>query len=452
MVGKSTKAVYGNNDEGTAIMMKKIAAILLVFALLGFSSNAYALQTCGTATASGMLPAEFFGFSISPATAGNSSLFPTVGFGNMRISGSGTDWRSLNPSGSCSPTCSGTFSFSSLDAQLLLAKNNNKTVILTLGFTPAWCSSSPGTAAPAGAGSGAAPVDIASGDNCWKNYITAVVNHSLASSTAHIIAYELWNEFDGSFWQGTDAQMVTLAKDAYKIIHTLDPNAKLTTPSVSSFSPSSGQGHDAFVSYFNAGGAAANAQDIVAIHSYPPGTPPDEPDGYIPAQIDGLRALMTTYSIGSEQIWYTEGGFNGSSQTTKTMPQQQAWMAQQYIFMWAKGVRSYAWFQWDNQTFGTMETSGVINSLGIAYGQVGIWLIGSTHPTTPCAQDSSSAWICNLTLSNGSTAEILFNNTSTAAHAIPSIYTHYQTLDSATKNNISGNSLALGIKPVLVIP
>ena len=60
----------------------------------------------------------------------------------------------------------------------------------------------------------------------WKAFVTAVVTHSLSSPELHIAYYELWNEPDFKRnWTGTPAQLVTMAKDAYAIIHKLDPKA-----------------------------------------------------------------------------------------------------------------------------------------------------------------------------------------------------------------------------------
>src|SRR6202166_3188110 len=85
---------------------------------------------------------EFFGFSMSPATISDTSRFPSVPFGTMRVTGSGVDWRSIN-------SVQGTFSFKLLDEWLALAQTNNKDVLLTLGRTPQWDSKRP-TKADAG--------------------------------------------------------------------------------------------------------------------------------------------------------------------------------------------------------------------------------------------------------------------------------------------------------------
>lgn len=415
--------------------MKKTTIAILFLLFVALSAHA---QT--------PLPADFFGFSISPTTLTTPANFPSVGFGSMRVSGFNSQWSHLNPS-------NGTYNFTDLDSWLALANAQGKEVVLGVYFTPAWASSNPTGSCTAGAGTCYPPSDIASGDNFWKAYITALVNHSLASTTAKVTYYEMWNEIDGAgFWQGTSAQMVTLATDATTIIHALDPTAKVLSPSVSSFnSNGTGQGWTALNNYFAAGGGSASAGDIVNIHSYPPGTPPPQPTE-LPAEITALQALMTSYGIGSQPIWFTEDGWNGSAKTGMNSDQQVAWVGQSRLYEWSGGVHTGNWFQWDNATFGTMWSSGGgVNTAGVAYGQLYNWLVGSTSASNPCTQDGTSlTWTCVLTLSNNGSAEILWNNNSTPTVTIPSNFTQYRTLDNATVNSIVNNQLTLGIKPLMV--
>ena len=386
---------------------------------------------------------EFFGFSMSPATISDTSRFPSVPFGTMRVTGSGVDWRSIN-------SVQGTFSFKLLDEWLALAQTNNKDVLLTLGRTPQWASMRPTETCAGGLGCAAPPSDVATGDNLWKAYITAVVNHSNSSATAKIHYYEIWNEADGGFWTGTNAQMLTLAKDAYAIIHALDPTAKVLTPSISSCC-GTGKGFTWMSNYFAAGGAAADAQDIVSLHAYPSGTTPPEPTNLL-GEIDQLRGLMGKYGIASEPIWFTEGAWNGSHATTMNDAQQVAWVGQQYLYMWMRDISRYYWFQWDNQTFGTMwSSSGGVKPVGVAYGELYTWLTETTHAPNPCTQASDGTWTCNLS-KLGVPRQIYWNTGTTVSVPISSTYTHYQTLDGPTINNISGQAISVGSKPIMVTP
>ena len=86
--------------------------------------------------------------------------------------------------------------------------------------------------------------------------MTALVTHA----AGRISYYELWNEPDCKcFWSGTTAQLVRMGKDAAAIIRSLDPNAKILSPSA--HGPTMATWFDGYV----AAGGAANF-DIVNVH------------------------------------------------------------------------------------------------------------------------------------------------------------------------------------------
>jgi hypothetical protein len=387
-----------------------------------------------------ILPA-LFSMDLGINSVNMPSHFPTVPFGSIRPSDPGIPWRTIEPS-------RGTYSWTELDKWLALANSQGKDILYTLGKTPQWASMRPDETCPGGSGCAAPPSDVDTGDIFWKEMVTALVQHSNASSTAKIHYYEIWNEADGGFWTGTDSQMATMAKDAWSVIHALDPSARVLAPSISSCFGTS-RGFTWLSGYFAAGGAAANAQDIVSLHAYPSGTEPLEPM-YLNTEIDQIRTLMTQYGIGSEEIAYTEGAWNGSRQTTKTSDQQVAFLAQQYLYMWAKGITRYYWFQWDNATFGTLWSNGTTLPPGVAYGQLYTWLVGSTAPANPCMTDSNQTWSCNLTLANGNPAEIVWNTNGALNFTVSPTFAHYQTLDTATPHTVSGGAVAIGNIPIML--
>src|SRR5262249_27188247 len=159
---------------------------------------------------------------------------------------------------------------------------------------------------------------------------------SLASSTAKISYYELWDEPDSSlYWTGTQAQMVTMAQTAYNIIHTLDPNAIVIGPGIAG---SNDPPTVAWMSaYWSAGGA--QYQDIVAYHAYT-GKTISYPS-YLPGLISAIQSLQQRFSIASKPIWFTEGSW-GDNKTLGpvglTDDQKVAYMAQQYLLLWGYGV------------------------------------------------------------------------------------------------------------------
>ena len=161
---------------------------------------------------------------------------------------------------------------------------------------------------------------------------------------------------------------------------------------------------------------------------------------------------MAANGIGSEDIWMTEGSWNGSGSTTMNPEQRAAWLAQQYIFLWSKGVARYYWFTWDSQRYGTLwDPANGVHPAGTAYGLLYNWLVGSVHPDQPCSQSADATWTCTLTLANGKPAEIIWNENGSISLAVRAAFTTYQTLDNSTANSIVGNTVTIGNKPILVV-
>ena len=139
-------------------------------------------STARLATAAGTLglPATFFGQTITWVSA---SHFPSVPFGSFRLWDTQTTWAEIE-------TSRNTFTWSELDAWLAVAAGEDKDVLYTFGRTPQWISMRPSESCTHGnIGCAAPPSDVDSGDASFKAFVTAVVKHSLASSTGHIKYY-----------------------------------------------------------------------------------------------------------------------------------------------------------------------------------------------------------------------------------------------------------------------
>jgi hypothetical protein len=132
--------------------------------------------------------------------------------------------------------------------------------------------------------------------------------------------------------------------------------------------------------------------------------------------------------------------------------EEAAYLAQQYIFMWAKGVGRYYWFTWDSQVYGTLwDPTGGVHPAGTAYGLLYDWLVGSVHPGQPCSQSTDATWTCTLTLASGKPAEIVWNENTAMSLTVSTAFTTYRTLDNSTANSIVGNTVAIGKKPILLV-
>jgi polysaccharide biosynthesis protein PslG len=384
--------------------------------------------------ATSALPPTFFSQTINSV---NPHDFPSVGFGSMRLWGTFTTWAEIEIS-------SNNYKWSEVDAWLELAGKEQKDILYTFGVTPQWASMRPSEACSQGnanPGCAAPPADVDSGDAHWKAFVTALVKHSLASSSGHIKYYEIWNEpNDPKCWTGTYAQLATMAKDAYAIIHSLDPNAKVVGPS-----PTGSNTVQWLASYYAAG--ARNAQDIVALHSYLTAKT-DSPA--IATRVDSLRSMMTSNGIGNLPIWSTEGGFGALPLSDS---QRVATVGQMYTLLWSKDVGRFYWYAWDSiNNWGTMWTaSGGVNASGTAYGLLYKWLVGSTHSADPCSEASDGTWTCSLTLSSDYPAEIIWNATTSKTITVSSAFATYETLTSSTVHSIAENKVTIGSEPILLI-
>jgi len=394
-----------------------------------------------TPTAMG-LPPSFFGLSISQI---NASHFPTVPFGGVRLWDTNTTWAQVE-------TSPGTYNWAELDAWLRSVNSHGKDAMYTFGRVPTWASMRPTEACPyfvADPGCAAPPADVDSGNNMWKAFVTQLVKHSLSSSELHIAYYEMWNEPDlKRNWTGTPAQLVTMAKDAYAIIHALDPNAKLVGPGASTANQ---YGVHYLPDYYAAGGA--NAQDIVGLHAYlyNGSSFATSPAG-ITTSISQLKALMAKYNISSKPIWFTEGNWNGDGGGTLTDAQKAAYLAQEYMLMWSTGsVARYYWYAWDARVGGIWNPTSGLNQAGTAFNLLSDWLIGSTHTANPCSVSTDGTWTCSLTLSSGYPGQIIWNPSISKTITVDPAFATYETLTTSSVHSIANHQVTIGALPVLII-
>jgi hypothetical protein len=367
-----------------------------------------------------------------------SADWPSVPVTGLRLWNTGTTWNDLN-------TGNGTYNWTPLNNWLSAAKSHGVTdVMWTAGWTPQYASGASSPCARGNANCKLPPSDVDTTDNYWKTFITALVNHSLASGTAHIKYYELWNEPDIA-WTGTAAQLKTMGQDAYTIIHALDPSAIVVGPSPSTANQF---GVHFLPAYYAAGGAPY--QDVVGIHAYLYTGSAFSTDPYgITTSISQMQRLMTTYGISSKPIFYTEGDWGNTNYASMTDDQRVAYLAVEYLLMWNARVARYYWYSWDETGgWGTLwSSSGGIQPAGTAYGQLYNWLTGSTNGGTPCTSDGAGTYRCSLTLASGAPAKIMWNSKTTVKIATP--FVHYQVLDTTAIAATRG-SAAIGSKPILL--
>jgi fibronectin type 3 domain-containing protein len=387
-------------------------------------------------------PASFFGISISQIQA---SHYPTVKFGAQRLWDTNTSWDKIE-------YARGSYSWNELDTWVRQLHSHGQEAMYTFGRVPHWASMRPSEACPydtATGGCAAPPSDVSSGDNLFKEFVTALVKHSMSNPDLHISYFEMWNEPDlKRNWTGSPAQLVQMAKDAYAIIHQLDSKAKLVGPAPSTANQ---YGVHYLPDYYNAGGATP--QDIVGMHAYLyNGSSFSNSPAGITTSIAQIKKLMAAHGISNKPLWFTEGNWNGDGGGNLSDAQKAAYVAQEHMLMFSTdAVQRYFWYSWDSKV-GTLWTpSGGMTLAGKAYSELQSWLIGSTHSSSPCHEGSDGTWTCSLVLGSGYPAEIIWNAGATKTITVDGTFVTSRNLSNTTVKSITNHQVQIGPLPIMVV-
>lgn len=381
-----------------------------------------ALNAQGTPTTP--IPPQYFGM----LTATTKS-WPTVPFGALRLWDTGTNWFELCSSAS---NCN----FAPLDNWINVANAKGiDDIIYTFGHTPTWASSTPSDATCSGiAGACWAPSDLKSDgtgtDQLWKNYVTAIATHV----GSRIQYWEIWNEpYLAKYWKGTNAQMVRMAQDARSIILSVNPNAKILSPS----------GNPAWLGGFLAAGGGPSI-DIFNVHTYPGSNGPE----FVLTTLNNEKAAMKQYGQQNKPLWADEGGW-GADTNVPNAATQAGQVARFYLLHWTGGAQRFYWYQWSNSVYGTLATSAGPNQSGIAYGQVNNWLVGATM-SAPC-KASKNTWSCGLSRSAGGyQAEVVWNTSGNASFTAPSQFVQYRDVAGNTHKVSANGVVTIGVSPIIL--
>ena len=460
----------------------------------GIASNTASAQT---GDGSSTIPPAYFGMMINrrplpwPTAVG-------VPLGSLRLWDTYTRWQDLNPS-------KGKYVWTNLDDWLKSAKANGvNDIMFTITGTPRWVSAGPNDTecdyagqVPGGCDH---PVDLnldGTGSNqAWRDFIYNLATHinSLdASSYAKPAYFEVWNEFTRMVkapyaWRGSNAQMVRLSEDALCILsgrgsiaatgdactaasmHVsavgLIKNALILAPNAG-LRGESGR-HQA---YFSTPGAA-EAADVLTIHPY-------AQVGRCCVKAEENISLHSTTMRGMPSnalnlpLWVTEGSW-GMENSLPDADLQAAYVARTFLVSWSLGVRRYYWDGWNlanlygalwyqNGVHGCNDGGsgkGCVNKAGVAYAQTYRWMVGNTM-TAPChgpVPPATGAWTCGLTKPDGTQLLAVWDSgqscsggsCSTSKYSAEAKYNGYYDLDGPTRHPLSGSSVQIGAKPVLL--
>jgi hypothetical protein len=378
------------------------------------------------------VPPSIFSMSVQSGVF-KDTPWPPMPITGIRLWDTFTNWSMLEPS-------RGNYDWPALDRWLDKAKEHGVDVLYTFGGTPTWASAHPTGTCDYNPGGCYAPLNVQD----WDDFVRAVATHS----AGRIKYWELWNEANQhEYWSGGIPALVTMAQHAHTIIKSIDPSARVFTPS----GVGGATDISTFLDKFLAAGGGKFV-DGVAFHGYVNSVPPSPED--VNRIVDAVRGVMAKRGLGGQPLWDTESSW-GSTTHLSNEDDQVGFVARHYVLQWSKGVQRDYWYAWNDTKTGTLWDIGThkIRRAGIAYGELVSWLTGS-EMTAPCETASDSTWTCDIMLRGGVPAQIIWNSSVSGSSAVQfrpaPKYVQYRSLDGSTAP-ISGGSVQIGSKPLLLM-
>lgn len=390
--------------------------------------------TVNSATSGPVIQTSFFGADFNKAAdwPPTDGLGAAATLGGIRLWDDGVKWADIN-------TANGVFDFTGLDTFLDNAESKNMDVLYTFGDTPQFAAvtTPPGTCLQAGPYSCAPPIDVNTDgtgtDAYFQAFVTALVTHA----AGRIAYYELWNEPDcNCFWAGNTAQLVRMGRDAAAIIRSLDPNAKILSPSA--HGPTMATWFDGYV----AAGGTANF-DIVNVHMRGENSANASPEAFLTVW-GQVQTEVQARNLTSLPIWDDEHGILSGQLTD---PDELAgYDARSAILRAGVGVQRQYIYMWDSiAPYGLQG-----NESGTAWDQVAGWLIG--HAISPCVA-SGTVYTCQVDdgLIVWDAAQTCSNGTCTTSnYTYPTKYVWYRDMTNGNDIALTGSTVPIGYKPIFL--
>lgn len=421
--------------------MRNVCRVLLIL-LLAISCTA-------------QVDATFFGMCVNKIPS-----FPlAVPVGSLRLWDTGTNWLQMCPTSDYS-RCD----WKHLEKWLAAAKGNGITdVMYTFGKTPAWISSDPENPC-SGRFPGACfpPRDVATdgggSDAAFKGFVKALVEHNQrldSRNFAKIKYWGMWNEPGAkNYWQGTDAQMVRMVKDAHAIIKEADPDALVLSPEPAANSKKGiNAAGDWLDHYFSAGGSAY--ADVIAFHgaanAVHPGDHPVVED--IVKLVTNVKEKVAKHpELAGKPLWLTEGQWGLSSEANWTPDQAASFVVRWYTLLASMGVRRVYWYMYDGNpatccgSMWTPETGELPTA--VAYKEAHKWLLGRT--VSPCST-KGHVWSCDLT-ATGYQGKIVWYDEyeKTTSYDAGSFSSYRDMSGGVNRVEPKAHTITLGNRPVLL--
>ena len=385
------------------------------------------------------IPGTLFGMSAHDGVLYNAP-WPTMTITGMRLWDSHVAWGQIN-------TAKGVYNWSTLDSWISKAGSKNSTLVYTFGWTPSWATSkSNDSSCDMAKGACDPPSDLNSdgtgSDQHWIDFVTAIAKHAPS-----ITYWEMWNTpHDVKQWTGTYAQLVRMTQDANTYIKKYIPSAQIISPANGQLNWKYPNGNctmaDKLGSFLAAGGS--KYIDIVGLHTYY-----DSEPEHIVDVISCYQSTMSTYNISKLPIWSTEGSW-GTNSSLSGSTNQAGFLARLYLLLWSNGVVRHYWYNWNDQTTGTLESNGNTNTAGTAYKQVESWMSGNTMSTLCSKNSTSKIWTCGITGANGYAAQVVWHADSNKSYTAPNQYVNYLDLTGKKHTISKGATVTVGVEPILL--
>jgi hypothetical protein len=399
--------------------MRLMASLVLTIALAAPSGAQYSVSL---APEDAPIPATFFGMHIHRAT--NGTPWPSVPFGSWRLWDSKVTWQDVEPARN-------QWNFTLLDKEVDLALSRHVEPIVPLGISPTWASARPQEPSSHAPGGAAEPANM----DDWRNYVRTLGKRY----QGRVFQYEIWNEPNvRKFYSGSIPMLVDLTREAYIILHGIDPRILVISPSYPGF-----DGLPGFNDFLAQGGG--NFVDVIGFHLYVNSQPPEKM-----AEL-ALKVKDVMHHNGvNKPLWNTEAGWAHP----KPFPPDLApgWVSRAFIVTWAAGISRFYWYAWDNHDWVTLEMVDKDNRpkpAATAYATTEKWLVGATMKA--CFLTNSGVWICSLTR-DGAESWVVWKQSGQGQFAIPSGWHVHQaeSLFGAVDNIGSGQELSVGPVPQLL--
>lgn len=276
------------------------------------------------------------------------TIWKNANIGAIRLHDANVTWLDLeqNP---------GVWNWQKLDRIVFNALSAKVDILLPLQGTPTWAASDSTTKGAYGMGANTMPKNI--------EYWNAYVNKVATQYKGKIAAYEIWNEPNlKQFFNGTPEELAILVKSASKIIHAVDPNAKVVCSGITG-----DYGIDWLKRFFATG--VGKSCDVISYHFYTHHEPPEA----MVSTIKAVKSAMSEYGLSNLPLWNTETGWligrkskidyeaAGFKADAKVIDQFDAanYISRSLIIAKWLDVGRFYWYSWDHPSMGLTISRGV---------------------------------------------------------------------------------------------